>query len=106
MSDLLASLNLNIMLHNKCKAPDHSFVIFKLTLSHDAKMLCRQENVKLDHVDSECGKVTRRYKLQCINDNIFKSETSKLAFGFLIQNIQANYKDEVDVMYENLVKIL
>ena len=60
-------------------------------------MLSRQENVKLD---SECGEVTERYKLKCINDNIFKSETSKHAFGFPIQNIQANYEtqNEVDVM--------
>ena len=102
MSDFL---NLNRMLHSKCKAPDHSFVMFKLTLSHGAKMLSRQENVNLGHVDSECGKVTRRYKLKCIKDNIFKSKTSKRDFGFLIQNIQANYEtqDEVNVMYENLV---
>ena len=95
MSDLLMSLNLNRMLHSKCKASDHSFVMFKLTLSHGAKMLSRQENVKLGHVDSECGKVTRRYKLKCINDNIFKSETSKLVY---------ETQDEVDVMYDNLVK--
>ena len=50
----------------------------------------------------------RRYKLKWINDNIFKSETSKCAFGFLIQNIQANYEtlNELDVMYENLVKTM
>ena len=60
MSDFLRSLNLNRMLHSKCKAPDHLLVMFKLALSHGAKMLSRQENVNLGHVDSECGKVTRR----------------------------------------------
>ncbi len=109
MNDIIEKHNLQNLLHDKCKKPDHSLISLDISISSARNISNDINNEKGQNKESHVKSChLKRYNLKRMPNNMFMSEICKQALLNVINTIECNRESqsEIDTCYVNLTDII